>query len=321
MNLFSYVPEFRTRLSKVCDLARTNLQAAQVSMKTKFDKKAVSRSFKPGDKVLVLLPVPGHPLHARYFWPYIVSEKNSEQNYVIKTPDRRKSQQLCHINMLKPYFERKKDIGPEVVNAVNVGLPKDSYEPQILSDMTKLSNSDVLNNLDEKLKHLEPLKRKDLKKVIGDYMHLFPDVPSRTEMIYHDVEIENTANPIKQHPYRLNPVKQTYLQQEIDYLLANDFIEPSNSSWSSLAFWFQNQMAHTVYMCTDYRKVNNVTKSDSFPIPRMEDCIDRIGNTKYVTKFDLLKGFWQVPLTERAKEISAFVTPSGLYQTKLCLSE
>jgi hypothetical protein len=49
----------------------------------------------------------------------------------------------------------------------------------------------------------------------------------------------------------------------------------------------------------------------------MEDCIDRIGNAKHVTKFDLLKGFWQVPLAERAKEISAFVTPTGLYQYKV----
>ena len=204
-------------------------------MKTKFDKKLVSRSFKPGDKVLVLLPVPGHPLQARYFGPYIVSEKKSEQNYVIKTPDRRKSQQLCHINMLKPYFERKKEIGPEVVNAVNVGLCKDSYQPQILSDMTKLSNSDVLNNLEEKLKHLEPSKREDLKKVIGDYKHLFADVPSRTEMIYHSVEIEHTANPIKQHPYRLNPVKQKYLKQEIDYLLANDdYLIDENETWSKV---------------------------------------------------------------------------------------
>ena len=66
-------------------------------------------------------------------------------------------------------------------------------------------------------------------------------------------------------------------------------------------------------MCTDYRKVNKVTKSDTFPIPRM----DGIGNAKYVTKFDLLKGFWQVPLTDRAKEISAFVKPTGLYQYKV----
>ena len=55
---------------------------------------------------------------------------------------------------------------------------------------------------------------------------------------------------------------------------------------------------------------------DTFPIPRIDDCIDNIGHAKYVTKFDLLKGFWQIPLTDRAKEISAFITPDGLYQYK-----
>ena len=64
-------------------------------------------------------------------------------------------------------------------------------------------------------------------------------------------------------------------------------------------------------LCTDYRKVNTVTKTGTYPIPRIHDCIDKIGNARYVSKFDLLKGFWQVPLTERAKEISAFVTPDG----------
>ena len=45
--------------------------------------------------------------------------------------------------------------------------------------------------------------------------------------------------------------------------------------------------------------------------------IDKIGNSKYITEFDLLKGFWQIPLTERAKEISAFVTPDELYHYKV----
>ena len=49
----------------------------------------------------------------------------------------------------------------------------------------------------------------------------------------------------------------------------------------------------------------------------MEDCIDQIGNAKYITKCDLLKGYGCVPLTEWAKEISAFVTPDGLYQSKV----
>ena len=69
-------------------------------------------------------------------------------------------------------------------------------------------------------------------------------------------------------------------------------------------------------MCPDYRNVNNLSKTVSFPIPRMDDCIDKIWNTKYVTKFDLLKGFWKIPIKERAKEISALLTPGGLYHYK-----
>ena len=66
--------------------------------------------------------------------------------------------------------------------------------------------------------------------------------------------------------------------------------------------------------CTDFRKVNCVTKCDCFPLPRIEDCIDCIGNLQFVSKFDLLKEYWQVPLSEQAKAISAFVTPDGLHQ-------
>jgi hypothetical protein len=70
----------------------------------------------------------------------------------------------------------------------------------------------------------------------------------------------------------------------------------------------------TQRFCIYFRKVNDVTKTDSFPIPRIDDCIDTIGQAKFVTKFDLLKGYWQVPLSPQAKPISVFVTPDGLYQ-------
>ena len=61
-----------------------------------------------------------------------------------------------------------------------------------------------------------------------------------------------------------------------------------------------------------YRKVKSVTKTVAFPLPKIDDCIDKIGNTKYVTKVDLQKGDWQIPLTGRAKEILAFLTPSHI---------
>ena len=118
---------------------------------------------------------------------------------------------------------------------------------------------------------------------------------------------------MKEHPYRMNPVKQQYLGEEIQYLLDNDFIEPSQIDWSSPCILVPNPDG-TFCMCTDYRKVNSVPKTDIFPIPRIDDCIDNIGRAKYVTKFDLLKGF---PLTDRAKEVSAFVTPDSLYRYKV----
>ena len=75
-------------------------------MKQNYDENTKNRSFKSGDKVLALLPVPGRPLQARYFGLYIVEKKASDLNYIITTPDRRKQRQLCHINMLKEYNDR-----------------------------------------------------------------------------------------------------------------------------------------------------------------------------------------------------------------------
>ena len=316
LDLSRYVSDFRTKLSKACELAKANLQSAQKCMKNQYDKKCVSRTFRSGDKVLALLPIPGNTLQARYAGPYLVEKKENDVNYVIVTPDRRKTKQLCHVNMLKPYYERKS--GVQVVQTIEVNNNRnteDTTELFNLSESTKVHNSDVLRDIDTKLSHLNESQCSDIKALIQEYQSLFPDVPSRTDRIAHDVEI-NDALPIKQHPYRLNPTKQRYLEAEIDYLLENDFIEPSQSNWSSPCLLVPKPDG-TYRMCTDYRKLNNVTKADTYPIPRIDDCIDKIGTAKYVSKFDLLKGFWQIPLTERAKEVSAFVTPKGLYQYKV----
>ena len=76
-------------------------------------------------------------------------------------------------------------------------------------------------------------------------------------------------------------MKLQYLRKEIQYLLDNEFIEPSQSDWSFPCI-LQPKQDGTFRMCTDYRKVNSVTKTDSFPVPRIDACIDYIGQAKYV---------------------------------------
>ncbi|MDA3086465.1 RNase H-like domain-containing protein [Campylobacter sp. CS_ED1] len=323
LSLLQYVSDFRERLTDVCDLARSNLENAQSKMKDRYDVKTVDRSFEPGDSVLALLPIPGSPLQARYFGPYIVDKKVSDLNYVINTPGRRKQKQMCHVNMLKKYINRDSSFVKPVSVVGSVPPESSDCDENCVSDIrentdpgpAKLQNSDILRNLDQKLSHLNEYERGELKQLLHEYEHLFPDIPTRTDKISHDVILEDTQ-PIKQHPYRMNPVKQQCLKDEVKYLLENDFIEPSQSNYSSPCILVPKSNG-TYRMCTDYRKINAVTKTDSFPIPRIDDCIDNVGKAKYVTKFDLLKGFWQVPLTDRAKEISAFVTPDGLFQYKV----
>ena len=316
LNLLQYVTDFRTRLTRACDIARDNLKSSQLAMKDRYDRKTKERTFEPGDQVLALLPIPGKNLQARYFGPYRVEKKVSDLNYVLITPDRRKEKQLCHINMLKPYIERGSN---KVVNVITSDLTNNERDFCVEFDQPAvtgmLHNSEVLHNLDSKVSHLPPSHQEELKLLLHRYEHLFPDIPSRTDKVYHDVDVGD-SQPVKQHPYRLNPIKEQYLQKEIQFLLQHDFIEPSKSPWSSPCILIPKADG-SYRMCTDYRKVNILTKSDTFPIPRVDDCIDKIGNATFVTKFDLLKGFWQVPLTERAKEISAFVTPNGLYQYKV----
>ena len=80
-------------------------------------------------------------------------------------------------------------------------------------------------------------------------------------------------------------------------MLQNNIIEPSSSDWSCPCVLVP-KLDGTVHFCTNFRKLNALTKIDSFPLPRIEDCIERIGKARYMTKLDLLKGYWQIPLTD-----------------------
>ena len=166
-------------------MAISNLKTAQNSVKNRYDQNSVSRTFKPGDKVLALLPVPGRPLQARYFGPYIVEKKMNDLHYVLQTPDRRKQKQ-CHINMLKPGYSRKGDDVKPVQTIVTDPTESDyNFDENfdVQSGTAKLNNSEILRNIDSKLAHLTQSQQQDLKELFSEYEQLFSDVPSRTDTL------------------------------------------------------------------------------------------------------------------------------------------
>ena len=222
INLLDQVADLCYRLVRARHFAQKNLTASQQKMKIWYDKRAKSRNFKVGEKVLVLLPIPHQLLQARYFGPYTVIWKVNDVDYIVETPDRRKPQRLCHINMLKKYWGRESKSASNVATACVVQtVYQDDQETTyntVVSDCALLCNSD--DNLDKKLCRLTSPERKEMVKAITEFSDIFPDVPGRTTCAVHNVDVGDAA-PIKQNPYRVNPKKLEFMRKEVD----NDFVE------------------------------------------------------------------------------------------------
>ena len=218
-DLLSYIMSFKKRLTEACELASKHLTNAQTKMKTWYDKNSVKRSFNEGDRVLVLLPSPGKPLQAAYFGSYTVLKKIYELHYMVNTPNRCKAKRMCYINMIKPYYSR--DHNESVLKTVYCPLTPvikcdgdESVDFQIPDCNVELNSKALANLKDSKLSHLTPSQQSDMESLILEYKDLFSDTPTRADTGYHDIELIND-NPIKQHAYRVDPIKQEILDQEV----------------------------------------------------------------------------------------------------------
>ena len=137
----------------------------------------------------------------------------------------------------------------------------------------------------------------------------------RTNVVKHTINTGDCA-PIKQMPRRLPIHMREVMDDEIDKMLENNVIEPSNSPWSSPIVLVKKKDG-SVRLCVDYRKINAVTVKDSFPIPNINASIDTLVGSRWFSTLDLSSGFWQVKMDKADQAKTAFVTQRGLYQFKV----
>ena len=93
-------------------------------------------------------------------------------------------------------------------------------------------------------------------------------------------------------------------------------IEPFVTAWSSPVVLVKTKDGSTRF-CVDYRRLNDLTQKDSYPLPRIDDTIDSLAGAQWFSTLDLKSGYWQVQLSNDARSKIAFTTGTGLWQFRV----
>ena len=295
INVISYVVQMREKLQRMGELAQIHMMEAQKHQKTWYDKSARQRGFQPGQKVLVMLPTSDSKLLAKWQGPFKVQKKLGPTTYQVSTPGHQRSSWVLHVNLLKEWVPRAEVFLIQAVKEEEEA--DDQYLPLPVS--TELDVS-----------HLS----KDQQSQVRALLHpeIFQEYPGRTNLIEHDIVLKPDAT-VRRMSYRIPERLLVSLKKEVDLMLSLGIIQQSRSEWCNPVVLVPKKDG-TIRFCIDFRYLNSISKFDSYPTPRIDDLIDRLGKAEFLTTIDLCKGYWQVPLTQQSQELTAFRTPWGLFQ-------
>ena len=305
-SVVSYVLTIQEKLANMSELVHTNMTQAQKDQKRWYDRNARERRFQIGDHVLVLLPSSTNKLLANWQGPYPVKKVISPVTYEVDMFDHQKRHRIFHVNMLRKW---------NTPTAQNLWVEETVEEPANEDDIILWKEASPNESELTTGEQLTTKQNTELRETLQSFSEVMSDVPGRTDYAEHDIET-GTARPIRLPPYRVPQAYRETVKKEIAEMLEHGIIEPSTSEWSSPIVLVKKKDG-TLRFCVDYRRLNNISQADAYPMPRIDELIDRAGQARFITTIDLTKGYWQVPLTERAKIKSAFVTPFGLYQFRV----
>ncbi|KAI3374507.1 hypothetical protein L3Q82_006322 [Scortum barcoo] len=300
-SVLAFVLQMRERMEQTTKLVRRNMEKAQSRQQTWYDKAARERSFSPGQQVLLLLPTAENKLLAKWQGPYTVLKKLSPTTYEIEMLERRNPKQTFHINLLKEW--KTQEVPPQQQMFVR---RMEEEEDDIVGELAPAScNSKSLD-----LSHLSLTQQKDLQAIVPP--DLFQERPGTTNLVEHDIQLKD-CTPIRQRMYRIPQKLVPVLEEEVTAMLELGVIEPSTSEWSNPIVLVIKKDG-SIRFCIDFRKVNAQSEFDAYPLPRLDDLIEWVGQAQFITTLDLCKGYWQVPLSDAARPLTAFRTPQGLWQ-------
>ena len=194
------------------------------------------------------------------------------------------------------------------INAINhctITNAEQLQDQNTRNDSIDLPNTDLFDE-----------QKKQLQQLVKQYPDVFTDKPGKTSKLQHQIHVKENTQPINAAPYRCAPNRRKIIEDNINDMLKEGIITPSNSPWASPGVLAPKKDG-TFRFCIDYRKLNAVTIRDAYPIPRIDDTLDALEEAKFISTIDLRSGYWQVGMDPKSQAMIAFISHRGLFEFKV----
>lgn len=126
-------------------------------------------------------------------------------------------------------------------------------------------------------------------------------------------DIKHVNPPTKERYRPIPPAMYQPVKKMIKEMKDAKVIRDSHSTWAAPLVLVKKKDGN-IRFCVDYRKINNITHKDAYPLPRIEESLTALGSAAYFSNLNLTSGYWQVPMAEEDREKTAFTTPMGLFE-------
>ena len=152
--------------------------------------------------------------------------------------------------------------------------------------------------------------QKRVREMLRKYAHMWDGSLSEISTTEHRIDLTPEAKPVGSAPYRVGPKARKAESKEFERMLRAGVIEPAQSEWASPVVLVPKPNG-TLRFCVDYRRLNAITVRDTYPLPRMDECIDFLGEANVFTTLDCNSGYWRIRGFSR---LSIVIQVTGKYE-------
>src|SRR5436309_2681894 len=203
-----------------------------------------------------------------------------------------------------------------MMNSTETAMKIQSHSKDSESKEINLSETSDDQNMNVDSDECRTIRRAKLRKLLKETKDVFrrelPEGLSPRRSIDHAIETDD-ASPANKHAYPLSAKQLQEQTRQIEELLKRGLIRESVSPWGAPVLFVPKKNGEW-RMCIDYRMLNSKTLKNAYPLPRIQDCIDRLGKATNLSSIDLWSGYWQLRVVEKDIPKTAFNTRYGKYE-------